>query len=259
MGRLIRPPPPDTLSPMVRNAHGPPFAGVVFDCDSTLSTIEGIEELTAGHVEIAELTAAAMAGAVPLEEVYGRRLELAAPRVEDMERIGDRYAATALAGAAELVAALRALGKRVAIVSGGLLPPVRAFGVGLGVLPEEIHAVDLRFDAAGAYAGFDEASPLARAGGKREVLGSGFPDGDVALVGDGATDLEARDACARFIAFTAVARRPDVVEGADVEVSAPDLAALVPHLMTADEVARLRALPGDPHAALLERATEVSP
>ena len=244
---------------MARNAHGPPFAGVVFDCDSTLSTIEGIEELTAGHVEIAELTAAAMAGAVPLEEVYGRRLELAAPRVEDMERIGDRYAATALAGAAELVAALRALGKRVAIVSGGLLPPVRAFGEGLGVLPEEIHAVDLRFDAAGAYAGFDEASPLARAGGKREVLGSGFPDGDVALVGDGATDLEARDACARFIAFTAVARRPDVVEGADVEVSAPDLAALVPHLMTADEVARLRALPGDPHAALLERATEVSP
>ena len=43
---------------MARNVHGPPFAGVVFDCDSTLSTIEGIEELTAGHVEIAELTAA---------------------------------------------------------------------------------------------------------------------------------------------------------------------------------------------------------
>ena len=79
------------------------------------------------------------------------------------------------------------------------------------------------------------------------------------LLVDLGADLEARDACARFIAFTAVARRPDVVEGADVEVSAPDLAALVPHLMTADEVARLRALPGDPHAALLERATEVSP
>ena len=243
---------------MARAAHGPPFEGVVFDCDSTLSTIEGIEELTAGHVEIAELTAAAMAGAVPLEEVYGRRLELAGPRIEDMERIGARYAETALPGAAELVGALRASGKRVAIVSGGLLPPVRRFGVSLGVEPGDVHAVDVRFDEEGAYAGFEEGSPLARAGGKLEVIRAAFPGGDVALVGDGATDLEARDACARFIAFTAVARRPEVVEGADVEVARADLAALLPHLLTAAELADLRRVPGDPFAALVERAGEAT-
>jgi len=198
---------------MARLAHGPPFAAVVFDCDSTLSTIEGIEELTAGHPEIAALTSKAMEGLVPLEEVYGKRLELAGPVASDMGRIAERYQATALAGAAELVAALHHLGKRVEIVSGGLLPAVRAFGVQLGVPADRIHAVDLSFN-----------------------------------------DLEAREACARFIAFTAVERRPEVAAGADVEVDRADLAALLPHLVSAAEVEALQGAPGGRFDGLLARA-----
>ncbi|MDB2576786.1 HAD-IB family phosphatase [Planctomycetota bacterium] len=238
---------------MARIVHGPPFAAVVFDCDSTLSSIEGIEELTAEHPEISALTAEAMAGRVPLEEVYGRRLELAGPLAADMERIARRYEATAIAGAAELIAALHHLGKRVEIVSGGLLPAVRPFGVQLGVPAAGIHAVDVEFDTSGAYVDYDRGSPLARAGGKRELLAERFPAGDVVLVGDGATDLEAKDACARFIAFTAVERRPDVVEGADVEVSQADHAALLPHLVSAEEVEVLRAAPGGRFEGLLAR------
>ena len=239
---------------MARLAHGPPFAAVVFDCDSTLSTIEGIEELTAGHPEIAALTSKAMEGLVPLVEVYGKRLELAGPVASDMGRIAERYQATALAGAAELVAALHHLGKRVEIVSGGLLPAVRAFGVQLGVPADRIHAVDLSFNGQGAYTDYDRRSPLARAGGKRELLEGRFPGGDVALVGDGATDLEAREACARFIAFTAVERRPEVAAGADVEVDRADLAALLPHLVSAAEVEALQGAPGGRFDGLLARA-----
>ena len=244
---------------MPRHAHGPPFAAVVFDCDSTLSTIEGIEELTAEHPEIAALTADAMEGRVPLEEVYGKRLELARPVVSDMGRIAERYQATALAGAGELVAALHHLGKRVEIVSGGLLPAVRPFGVQLGVPADRIHAVDLSFDGAGVYADYDRGSPLARAGGKRELLAARFPEGDVALVGDGATDLEARDVCARFIAFTAVERRAEVVAGADVEVDRADLAALLPHLLSATELEALLGAPGGRFDDLLARAEEARP
>ncbi len=238
---------------MARNAHGPPFAAVVFDCDSTLSTIEGIEELTAEHPEIAALTGAAMEGRVPLEEVYGRRLELAGPVAADMERIALRYAATTIEGTADLIAALHHLDKCVEIVSGGLLPAVRPFGVQLGVPSARIHAVDLRFDSSGAYVDYDRRSLLARAGGKRELLEERFPAGDVALVGDGATDLEAKDACARFIAFTAVERRPDVVAGADVVVDRADHAAVLPHLVSVDELEVLRAVPGGRFHGLLAR------
>ena len=239
---------------MTRRAHDPPYAGVAFDCDSTLATIEGIEELTRGNAEVAALTAAAMDGVVPLEDVYGRRLELVRPTRADVERIGPAYVETAVAGAAELVAALHFLGKRVAIVSGGLLPPVQHLARHLGIEDALTRAVDIRFGPDGAYAGFDDASPLARRGGKTEVVRALFPDGDVVLVGDGATDLEARDVCARFVAFAGVEMRADVVAGADRSVLEPDLAALVPHLLSPGEIDRLAAASGAPFASLLARA-----
>ena len=56
------------------------FRTVVFDCDSTLSAIEGIDELAGEHRSaVTELTEAAMRGEVPLQDVYGRRLALIRP------------------------------------------------------------------------------------------------------------------------------------------------------------------------------------
>ncbi|MEM7518919.1 MAG: phosphoserine phosphatase, partial [Planctomycetota bacterium] len=90
----------------------PPYDTVVFDCDSTLSSIEGIDELAVSKMaEIEALTALAMAGEVPLEEVYGRRLALLEPTRTDIERIAALYAERALPHARALVAALRACGK----------------------------------------------------------------------------------------------------------------------------------------------------
>ena len=221
----------------------PPYGTVVFDCDSTLSDMEGIEYLARGEVarEVARLTDAAMAGEVPLEEVFGRRLELLKPSRADLERVGEAYVERALPNAAPLVAALRSLGKRVAIVSGGLTLPVERLARHLGI--EEVHAVDVRLEASGAYAGFDEASPLARAGGKIDVLGqilAGGEGGGLAFVGDGATDLEAAHLADRFIAFGGVARRDAVFRGACVGSTERDLAHLVPLLLDANERGRLR-------------------
>ena len=51
----------------------PPYATIVFDVDSTLSAIEGIDELAeaAGmRKEVSQLTNRAMRGEIPLESVY---------------------------------------------------------------------------------------------------------------------------------------------------------------------------------------------
>jgi phosphoserine phosphatase len=262
-------------------AAPPPYAAVVFDCDSTLSTIEGIEDLAADRAdEIQALTARAMEGELPLEDVYGARLELIRPSADQVARIGERYIETLLPHARELVAALQHLGKRVAIVSGGLLPPVRRLGAHLGIPAGEVDAVGVFFDPSGAYVGFDVDSPLARAGGKLEVLRalasqsaapqsaapqsaapqSAAPQSaaplSVALVGDGATDLEAAPACTRFIAFGGVVRRPAVFAGADVTCEARDLAALLPLLTTSDERAALAET--QDHETLLRAARELA-
>ncbi|MCZ6596227.1 MAG: HAD-IB family phosphatase [Planctomycetota bacterium] len=236
----------------------PPYDGVVFDCDSTLSRIEGIEELAriaGAHLEeLRRLTAQAMDGNVPLEEVYGRRLVLVEPSRGDVARVGERYVEEALPNAGRLVAALRALGKRVAVVSGGVTPAVARLAAELGVEAEDVYAVDLVFDESGGYAGFDEASPLARAGGKIEVLRrlAAEVGGPLAFVGDGATDLEAAHLAARFVAFGGVERRAAVFDAAAVTCADPDLAALVPLLLTEGEIDRLRA--DEEHAPLVHAA-----
>ena len=224
----------------------PPYGTVVFDCDSTLSAIEGVDELGAitgvGREEIAALTERAMRGTVALEEVYGLRLERLRPDRAAVEELGRRYLAAALPHARELVRALLALGKRVFVISGGLRQAVEALTAELGLAPERLIAVEVFHDRAGAYQGFDELSPLTRSGGKLEVLrgiSSTEHGGGVALVGDGVTDLEAAPAVRRFIAFAGVARRAAVLARAVVRCEEPDLAALLPLLVSEDEAAEL--------------------
>lgn len=234
----------------------PPYGTVVFDCDSTLSAMEGVEELGREHrAELSRLTRAAMDGSVPLEQVYGARLALVEPSRSAVERIGRLYVERVLPNARELVRALRALRKRVAIVSGGLAPAVLVLARELGIAAEDVEAVVVRFDESGAYAGFDETSPLARAGGKCLVLerrAARRGAGPLAFVGDGATDLEAAPFAARFVAFGGVERRACVFEQARVHCDVADLAALVPLLLSAEEIALLASDPA--HASLVRAA-----
>ncbi len=198
----------------------PRFGTVVFDCDSTLSALEGIDELAAGRPEVVELTHAAMRGEIPLEQVYGRRLELVRPSRERVQALGRQYIEALVPGARETVAALRAAGVRVRVVSGGLLPAVLLLARELGLAAQDVAAVDVYFAGDGAYAGFDAASPLARSGGKAAVLAAWRPElpAPVLMVGDGVTDLEARPPADAFAAFTGVVARPPIVAAADFVV-----------------------------------------
>jgi len=232
--------------------HPPPYATIVFDCDSTLSSIEGICELAGDEhaEELERLTAGAMDGTAPLEEVYGRRLELVGPTRADLERVGRRYIETALPYTREVVQALHSLGKSVVVVSGGLLPPVRTLALHLGIRPERVHAVDIHFNERGEYAGFEEDSPLARAGGKPELMRTLAGEGGaepICLVGDGATDLEASGEIARFVAFGGVERREAVFAAARVHCELADFRALLPLLLSPTELETLRSRADQAH------------
>lgn len=236
----------------------PPFASVWFDCDSTLTEVEGIDELVrwsdpAARAEIAKWTEQAMAGETPLAAVYERRLRRLAPRREHVDRIGALYVERLVPDAAATVAALQFLGKRVGIVSGGLLPPVRAVAAALGIAADDVHAVAIAFTPDGAYAGFDASSPLARNQGKVELLKALPPSArPLAFVGDGITDAETRGTADRFVGFGGVVVREPVRARADAYAAGHSLAGVLPHLLTADELARLR---GEPRfASLLDRA-----
>lgn len=217
-----------------------PFRSVFFDCDSTLSSLEGIDELARLRpglfAEVVALTDAAMDGRRSLETVYGERLRLIAPTRAEVEALGARYVETLVPGAREVITALHRLGKTVGVVSGGLRPAVLHVARALGVRDEHVHAVDLHFDAAGNYQTFDEASPLARAGGKRELMAT-LPSDQrpCAFVGDGSTDLETRGTVDLFVGFGGVVRRAQVQAGADAYVSEPGLHRILDLVLTASE------------------------
>ncbi|CAN5693967.1 phosphoserine phosphatase [soil metagenome] len=206
-------------------------AVVVFDCDSTLTAVEGIDELAAEQRSaVEELTYAAMRGELPLEAVYGRRLGMIRPDRAQVDALGERYIEALVPDAVELMAALRAEGIEVRIMSGGLLPAVLAVAAVLGVPADAVAAVGITFDCDGGYAGFDAASPLARSGGKLDLLRTwrAGVSGRIMMVGDGATDLEAADAADVFVAYAGVAERAAVVAEADVVIRSTSLAPVLP-------------------------------
>jgi phosphoserine phosphatase len=227
---------------------------VVFDCDSTLSAVEGIDQLARRHAEqIEQLTEAAMRGEVALEQVYGRRLELVRPTREQLAALGKQYIAELVPDAREVVEALRAERIGVRIMSGGLRPAVVELGAALGIAARDVAAVELRFDERGEYAGFDEGALLARTGGKRELLSIWRRElrGPVMMVGDGATDLEAREVADVFVAFAGVVARPNVLAAADVVVRSQSLAPVFA-LALAGEKPRL-----PEHRALMRKGLEL--
>jgi len=239
------------------------FASVVFDCDSTLVSVEGIDELAGDRIdEVRRMTDLAMEGAMALEEVYGRRLALIDPTREELERISGIYRKSLVEDARETVAALRWLGKEVRIVSGGLRPPVEALAAELGLAREHVAAVGIDFDGEGRYLDYERDSPLARSGGKPDVIAAWRLPRPILMVGDGSTDLETRPVVDCFAAFMGVAHRPLVAAGADVVLTAPSLAPVLSLASSPIDRGRLRGTPwetllarGD---ALLAAASEAS-
>jgi phosphoserine phosphatase len=210
----------------------PPWALVFFDVDSTLVTIEGIDELAGGNPDVARLTEAAMNGDIPLEQVYGRRLEFIRPTRTAVDALGKRYVASIVAGAAETVDALRSAGVTVHLVTAGIAQAIAPLADRLGIPADRVHAVALQFNEAGKYAGYDTNSPLTRAGGKEIVVREVRHEtpGRAAFVGDGASDLDTKQAVDLFIGFGGVVVREKVKEEADVFVTEPDLRYVLKHL-----------------------------
>lgn len=193
---------------------------IVFDCDSTLSAIEGIDELgrckgPEVFARVEAMTNDAMNGKISVEAVFGERLRIIRPSAADVAAVGRRYIETVEPTAVVALAALRAAGWTPVILSGGFRNAIRPLADYLRV--ERVEAVDLFFDEVGGYAGFDEAYPTTRSGGKPEVIArlrSEFGAERVVMVGDGVSDLETKPVVELFVGFGRYVAREKVRAGA---------------------------------------------
>ena len=201
---------------------------LLFDCDSTLSAIEGIDEL--GRLRgpevfkaVEEMTTQAMDGSTPMESIFAKRLDMIKPTLKELESIGQKYIQQVEPTALDTIKKLKANGWTVMIVSGGFTQAIRPLAQYLGI--DRVEAVELRFNADGSYAGYVESCPTAKSKGKNVValkLRDEFKAYQTVLVGDGASDLEVKGDVDKMIGFGRYTPRPKVRAGADAFITSLD-------------------------------------
>ena len=252
----------------------PHYEHVFFDCDSTLTTIEGIDVLadyagTKWRVEV--LTKAAMDGHLDLGEVYGKRLRAVRPTREQIRSIRRAYKRNVVEDATAVIQTLRALGHKVYIISGGLEEPVKEFGIFLGVPKENIRAVGVNYNQLGGnwwetnlphnednnikYLTYEEGA-LSISDGKAQCVENliGKQKGRSLLIGDGNSDLLASRAVDLFVGYGGIVKRERVFAEAPICISTESLA---PLLVVAAGPAATRQTKNTPHEPVFQKGLDL--
>jgi phosphoserine phosphatase len=192
-----------------------------------------MDVLGASNPDVAHLNDAAMNGEMSFADAYARTLSLIRPNVAQVQELATRYRESLLPDAKEVVRTLLDAGVDVHLVTSGVQQAVEPLAAELGVPARATHAVRLLFSATGDYLDFDRRSLLTRAGGKELVVLSvrSRSHGKAFFVGDGMTDLEAREAVDLFIGFGGVRIRERVRQASPVYITEPRLSAIIPHIM----------------------------
>ncbi len=217
---------------------------VVMDMDSTLITIEIIDELARARGvrdQVAAVTEQAMAGEMDYDESLRRRLALLAGLdVAVLKRLAAALPLTE--GAETLVRALKRLGYRTAVISGGFSIAAESLKALLGIDYAYSNTLEVQDGKLTGHV----VGPIVNAERKAELLDTiaqaeGILLDQVIAVGDGANDLRMLEKAGLGIAFRA---KTKVRAAADTSISAGGLDSILFLLgFSADEVAEVLALP----------------
>lgn len=218
---------------------------VCFDVDSTVQMDEGIDvlaEFAGKGDQVKALTASAMGGAMKFEDTLKIRLDLIQPSrkmIAECLKIHPVRFSPHLPEFVELLT--KKLGKKVFLVSGGFTDMILPVADALGLPRENVFANRLLFHdddheqqhhQEGSYKGFDPTAFTAKSGGKAKaiqhiienVLNKKNNKNDeedatsttVIMIGDGATDLEAKPPANAMIGYGGVVVREKVKKEADL-------------------------------------------
>ena len=195
---------------------------VCFDVDSTVIAEEGIDTLAdfLGKGEaVAELTKQAMEGSTKFQDALKARLDLMEPSREQILDCLEKEPLELSEGIASLVESLHEAGKDVFLVSGGFRIMIEPVAKELCISKTNIYANTILFDddAKGTYKGFDANEPTSQDMGKPralEMIASKYGYENMVMVGDGATDAQAKPPAKAFIGYGGVVVREAVKEKA---------------------------------------------
>ncbi len=220
-----------------------PISAVVFDCDSTASTLEGIDYLARDNgvgETVQAITADAMGKTGLNALLYQKRLDLVFPSHDQVLALGHQYFAHCVPDISDIINLLIRLNKSIYMISAGLQPAVAIFG-GLLQLPQEnIYAVNIQFNEEGHFLDFERTSPLINNDGKRVIIMQiKQKHQNIIHIGDGLNDWVTHDIVTRFIGYGGVFYRENIAALCDYYINTLSLAPLLPLSLTQQEVETL--------------------
>ena len=218
---------------------------ICFDCDGTLSSIEGINELARtsdATDEVETLTNIAMSETGITPNIYSERLKLIYPTRAHLLTLADTYSENAAPDIIEVIQIYQRLNKAVYIISAGMNPAIKIFGSMLGIPSENIYAVDLFFDDSGNFQKYDHTSPLVHNDGKRLLINQiRAKHPKILHIGDGLNDVATIDIVTRFVGYGGFYYREHIAELCQFYIRSKSLSALLPLSLTAEEQQKLEA------------------
>lgn len=197
--------------------------GICFDVDSTFCQDESIDELAeylgVGE-KVKELTAKAMGGSVLFQDALAERLGVMSPSQVDVDNFLRDHPHILSAGIEELLQVLKEKNVKIFLVSGGFRQIIHPLAESLEIPISHVFANNLTFDESGKYSGFDTQEFTSRSGGKKEAvvyIKKNWGLDTVIMVGDGATDAEAKDPAGAdlFIGYGGTVFREGVAKRSD--------------------------------------------
>jgi len=211
------------------------FDSVVFDVDSTLVKIEGLDFIAKKKgkgPEIEKITMDAMNGNILMEGAMKAKMEAIAPNYQELVDMGHAYIKNLTNGAREVVDILKQNGIKVWLITGNFQPAVGILAKHLKIDNGCVFSNIVYFDEQMNYKGFDQNNPLGKNGGKSQIIKKFKKEmKKVVFIGDGSTDAEAKNEVDLFIGFGGVVLRPKVQAIADIYLKDPNLKAILPFIL----------------------------
>ena len=213
---------------------------IIFDCDSTITQVEGIDLLADKNnvwEEVSAITRRSMEHSSLTIDIFEERLDLVQPTLEQVQDLGDLYIANLSRDVKEVIELLQDAGRNIFIVTGGLQPAVNYLARYLNIDYKNVYSVEVYFNQQGEYTGFDKSSPLVAKGGKRHISEKITEDfGKSVLIGDGTNDMEAAEAVEFFIGYGGAVKREKVMNSSDIYVECNSFAPLLKILLDGKEL-----------------------
>lgn len=210
------------------------FKTVIFDFDSTLVTIEGIDELArmkGVYNQVSTLTDQAMNGSLAFEDVFYQRLELIQPSTEDLQTLGKLYQKHITRGAANLLNQLKKHDIDIYVITGGYLQAITPTTTALDVPSSQVFAIELAQNGV-AMTKVSKNQILTLSTGKHDLIKHLSLTSPIAYIGDGITDTYAKPLVDCFIGFGGVAHRPQVKTVSDHYVDSESIYSVYNYLNT---------------------------